>query len=44
VVPSEWYKDDIYALYARLMWRLDFLRLLVAGDILGKDHRMGSIL
>jgi hypothetical protein len=44
VVPSEWYKDDIYALYARLMWRLDSIRLLVAGDILGKSHRMGSIL
>ena len=44
VVPPEWYKNDIYALYARLMWRLDFLRLLVAGDILGRDHRMGSIL
>ena len=44
VVPPEWYKDDIYALYARLMWRLDFLRLLLAGDILGKDHRFGSIL
>lgn len=39
VVPPEWYKDDIYALYARLMWRLDFLRLLVAGDILEKVHR-----
>jgi hypothetical protein len=35
VVPPEWYKNDIYALYARLMWRLDFRRLLVAGDILG---------
>jgi hypothetical protein len=44
MVPPEWYKDDIYALYARLMWRLDLLRLLVAGDILGKDQRMGSIL
>jgi hypothetical protein len=42
-VPPEWYRDDIYALYARLMWRLEFLRLLVAGDILGKAHRMGSI-
>lgn len=39
IVPPEWYKDDIYALYARLMWRLDFLRLLVAGDILDKDQR-----
>jgi hypothetical protein len=37
VVPPEWYKDDIYALYARLMWRLDFLRLLVAGEILGNN-------
>jgi hypothetical protein len=44
VVPPEWYKDDIYALYARLMWRLDFIRLLVAGDILGNGHRTGSIL
>jgi hypothetical protein len=44
VVPSEWYKDDIYALYAQLMWRLDFIRPLVAGDILGKNHRMGSML
>jgi hypothetical protein len=43
VIPPEWYKDDIYALYARLMWRLEFLRLLVAGDILGKGSRMGSI-
>jgi hypothetical protein len=43
VVPPEWYKDDIYALYARLMWRLDFLRLLVAGDVLGRDHSVGCI-
>ena len=42
LVPPEWYKDDIYALYARLMWRLDFLRLLVAGDILGKHRRVAS--
>jgi hypothetical protein len=38
MVPPEWYKDDIYALYARLMWRLDFIRLLVAGDILRRDQ------
>jgi hypothetical protein len=44
VVPPEWYKHDIYALYARLMWRLDFLRLLVVRDILEKDHRGRSIL
>jgi hypothetical protein len=43
-VPPEWYKDDIYALYARLMWRLEFLRLLVASDVLGKERRMSSIL
>jgi hypothetical protein len=36
LVPPEWYKDDIYALYARLMWRLDFLPLLVSFDKLGK--------
>jgi hypothetical protein len=42
MVPLEWYKDDIYALYARLLWRLEFIRLLVAGDILGKDHGMGK--
>jgi len=41
MVPPDWYKDDIYALYARLMWRLDFLRLLVAGDILRKDRQPG---
>jgi hypothetical protein len=33
-VPVEWSKDDIYALYARLLWRLEFIRPLVAGDIL----------
>ena len=43
-VPPDWYKDDIYALYARLMWRLDFLRTLVAGDILERDHRLGGVL
>jgi hypothetical protein len=44
MVPYEWYRDDIYALYARLLWRLEFIRLLVAGDILGKTHGMGTIL
>jgi hypothetical protein len=38
VVPPEWYKDDIYALYARLMWRLDFIRQLVVDDILRRDQ------
>jgi hypothetical protein len=26
VVPSEWYKGDIYALCARLLQRLEYLR------------------
>jgi hypothetical protein len=42
-VPPEWYKDDIYSLYARLLWRLEFVRLLVAGDILRRDQERGII-
>jgi hypothetical protein len=41
-VPAEWYKDDIYALYARLLWRLDAIRLLVDLDIL-KRSRQGLV-
>jgi hypothetical protein len=29
VVPEEWYQGDIYALYARLLWRLEAIRALV---------------
>lgn len=32
-VPVEWYEDDIYLLYARLLWRLEAIRLLVDRDI-----------
>ncbi len=34
VVPRDWYKDDIYLLYARLLWRLEFIRALVNQEIL----------
>ena len=34
VVPGDWYKDDIYALYARLLWRLESIRALVTRELL----------
>ena len=34
VVPGDWYKGDIYTLYARLLWRLEFIRTLVNQEIL----------
>lgn len=34
VVPGEWYRDDIYELYARLLWRLESIRALVEREIL----------
>ena len=34
VVPGEWYRDDIYELYARLLWRLESVRALVEREIL----------
>jgi hypothetical protein len=43
VIPPEWYKDDIYALYARLLSRLESIRLLVASDILRRDQRRRAI-
>jgi hypothetical protein len=33
VVPEDWYKDDIYALYARLLWRLERIRSLVTREL-----------
>jgi hypothetical protein len=32
-VPKQWYEDDIYMLYARLLWRLKSLRTLVDWEI-----------
>jgi hypothetical protein len=32
-VPEDWYKDDISALYARLLWRLERIRSLVDLEI-----------
>jgi len=32
-IPEDWYKDDIYALYARLLWRLERIRSLVDLEI-----------
>lgn len=34
MVPGDWYKDDIYSLYARLLWRLESIRELVTREIL----------
>lgn len=42
-VPPEWYKGDIYALYARLLWRLEVIRLLVAGDIQKREERLSLV-
>jgi hypothetical protein len=39
VVPGEWYKDDIYELYARLLWRLESIRALVGREILEASAR-----
>jgi hypothetical protein len=33
VIPGDWYKDDIYRLYARLLWRLESIRMLVNREI-----------
>ena len=35
LVPEDWYKDDIRALYARLLWRLENIRALVNHEVLG---------
>jgi hypothetical protein len=34
LVPEEWYQGDVYALYARLLWRLEVIRRLVDLEIL----------
>jgi hypothetical protein len=33
VIPGDWYKDDIYELCARLLWRLESIRMLVNREI-----------
>ena len=43
MVPGEWYRDDIYELYARLLWRLDSIHALVNWEILrGRSKRVTS--
>jgi hypothetical protein len=33
-IPEEWYQDDIYMLYACLLWRLEEIRKLVDWEML----------
>jgi hypothetical protein len=39
LVPGEWYEGDIYALYARLLWRLEAIRGLVDLEYLQTTRR-----
>jgi hypothetical protein len=39
-VPEDWYQDDIYALYARLLWRLERIRSLVNREMVETTRRL----
>ena len=40
LVPEDWYKDDIRALYARLLWRLENIRALVNHEVLRASAKL----